>query len=64
MKRLLTMDDVVEITRLSKATIYAYVCRREIPCIKLGTRTLFNEDVVLKWIEERAVSSVNQSSQE
>ena len=41
LNKMLTISEVAEITRLSKATLYAYASRREIPFYKLGTRTMF-----------------------
>lgn len=58
MNRLLTIEEVATLTRLSKATLYAYVSRRVIPHVKLGTRTMFTEQEVEHWIRKRAVASV------
>lgn len=53
MKKLLNIDDICEITRLSKPTIYLYVLEKRIPFIKLGSRTLFDPDDIEKWLNNK-----------
>ncbi len=59
MQKLLTLDEVSEITRLSKATIYAYVAAKKIPHTKLGARVLFDPSMIEEWINKRAVATIS-----
>lgn len=51
-KKLLTVDEVASYTRLSKSTIYTYVCQRKIPYYKMGSRTFFKPEEIDKWVED------------
>lgn len=50
-QKFLNIDGVAEYTHLSKATIYKKVSKKEIPFIKLGTRTLFDIEQIDQWIK-------------
>ncbi|MBN2251225.1 MAG: helix-turn-helix domain-containing protein [Candidatus Altiarchaeota archaeon] len=51
-------DDVLDIEGASQflkcgiSTLYHYVCNKKIPCIKLGTRTLFKRSDLLAWLDQ------------
>ena len=49
---LLTIDEVCELTRWSRATIYSKVCRRQIPYLRLGRSLRFRRRDLLKLFEE------------
>ncbi len=51
-RRLLNIDEVAEYTGLSKNTLYAWVCQRRIPFVKVGRLTKFDLKDVDRWIEE------------
>ena len=55
--RLLTVDEVADLLRLSKPTIYKFVSRRQIPFVKLGGRLLFEPEKLTAWIQDRAVET-------
>jgi len=59
MNRLLTMTEVSELTRLSTATLYAYVATNKIPHLKLGSRTMFDPAELEKWLRKRTVAPVS-----
>jgi len=50
-------DDVLDIEGASRflkcgtSTLYHYVCKKKIPCIKLGARTLFKRSDLLSWLD-------------
>ena len=44
--RLLTIDDVAGLLKISKSTLYRWVNKREIPFVKLGGKLRFNEDEI------------------
>lgn len=58
MSKLLTISEVTEITRLSKASLYAYVAAKKIPYVKLGARVLFSPDELQDWIDQRKVKAI------
>ena len=49
--RLLTLPEVAEILKLSRASIYRLVRERKIPFHKSGGRLYFFEDEVRSWIK-------------
>lgn len=51
--RLLTVSDLSDRLRLSKATIYSLVCRKRIDHYKLGSRVLFDERHVEAYLSMR-----------
>lgn len=59
MTKLLTVSEVAELTRLSKATIYSYISAKKLPFIKIGARCLFNESEIWQWINDRRVDPIN-----
>ncbi len=50
-------DEVMDIEGAARflkcgtSTLYRFVCHRSIPCIKLGTRTLFKRSDLLVWLD-------------
>lgn len=61
-KDILTMDDVVSLTGLSKSYVYKIVSRREIPYYKSsgGKTTYFKREDVEKWMLATRCSSVDE----
>ncbi len=57
--KLLSITETAEITGLSINTLYSYVCRKKIPHLKLGSRTLFEEKELYKWITSKKVEAIN-----
>lgn len=59
MSRLLNIDEVAGLLGLRPKTIYALVCRRQIPHVKLspgkGGALRFEEAAIQKYIEARRV---------
>ncbi len=53
--RLLTIEEVAEILRLAKPTLYRFVSLRKIPFVKIGGRVLFDSEKLSSWIAARAV---------
>lgn len=51
MEKLLTIDEVSEITKIKKSTLRAWVFQRRIPCVRIGGRLVrFQEGDIEKWI--------------
>jgi len=54
-RRLLNVEELSELTGLSKNTIYCWVSQRRIPFVKLGRLTKFDLEKIEEWIEENSV---------
>ena len=52
--RLLTADEVSRILRVPRSTVYELAHRR-IPMLKVGRRTLFDQELLRQWIAQRTV---------
>lgn len=53
--RLLTIDEAATYLGLSKLTMYAWINKRKIECVKVGRIVRFREQTLEKWIEKNAV---------
>lgn len=54
MDRLLTLDEVAELTRLPVATLrYFRACKTGPPAAKLGRRLVYRESEVLAWVDDQ-----------
>jgi excisionase family DNA binding protein len=60
-RELMTVEECAAYTRLSRWTIYTFVCKKRIPYIKLGRRTLFDRAEIDRWIQSKSkkVSAVS-----
>jgi excisionase family DNA binding protein len=47
---IMTADEVAELLRLDRKTVYDYAGRGEIPCQRLGKRILFSRDALALWL--------------
>ena len=56
---LLTVEELSQSLKLSKASIYTKVCRREIPHIKLGRILRFDREEISKWLDGQRVNGNN-----
>ena len=55
-RTILTYDGAAELLGLPKGTVYAMVCRKEIPHFRLGTRNVrFSDIELLEWLQNRHV---------
>lgn len=62
---LLTIDEVCDILKCSKPTLYAKHSRNELPGVsKVGKRLLFNRQVLLEWIASTESKTTKQIQQE
>jgi excisionase family DNA binding protein len=53
MDKILTVDEVAEILKVSKAKIYLLAQRRKIPHIKLDRNIRIRESDLLKWLDKQ-----------
>lgn len=49
--KLITIDQVAEMTQLSKSCIYKQVAARLIPCFKIGNQLRFKVTEIERWLE-------------
>ena len=54
-RRLIDVQELSELTGLSKNTIYCWVSQRRIPFVKCGRLTKFDLQKIEEWIEEHSV---------
>lgn len=53
--RLLTAQEVAEVLRVPRSTIYELARNRRIPFVKVGRRTLFERESLLDWIAAHTI---------
>jgi len=51
--KLLTIDEIVDLLRISKATIHKLISKKAIIPVKIGGRTLFSRQEVRRFIERQ-----------
>jgi excisionase family DNA binding protein len=47
----LTADEVADILRVDRKTVYEFAGRGEIPCRRLGRRILFSRRALMAWLD-------------
>jgi excisionase family DNA binding protein len=52
--KLLSVAELAELLGISDHTVYAWVSKGRLPCVKLGTRTMFDPREIERWIGERS----------
>lgn len=62
MPDVLTIREAAELTRLKTSTLYSYVESRKIPFLKVGSRVLFEKEVLNKWLVSHRVSPLTRAS--
>jgi len=58
-KRFLGIKQLAEYLGIAEGTVYAWVCHRKIPYIKVGRLVKFDMRKIEKWLEERSVEVYN-----
>lgn len=53
--RLLTAHEVSQILRVPRSTVYELARNRRIPFLKVGPRTLFDQELLRQWIAQQTV---------
>lgn len=59
MERLLSVIEASELLGLKVSTIRKNVCKRTMPFVKLGSRVLFKETELEKWVAKNSFSAIN-----
>lgn len=64
-KNVLSLDDVVLLTGLSKGYIYKLTCKKEIPYYKPNGKTIyFDRKEVEDWMRQNRVNSIAEAEQQ
>ena len=58
----LTADEVAELLRLDRKTVYDYAGRGVIPCQRIGKRMLFSREAVTLWLRSCSKGSSESDS--
>jgi excisionase family DNA binding protein len=53
--KLLNILELSQIIRLTPGTIRVWLCRKKIPCVKMGRKVLFDEKDIMEWIEKKKI---------
>lgn len=53
--KLMTAEELAQYLNLSKAAVYAMVCRRQISFLKIGRRVRFRESEIEAWLEKQTI---------
>jgi excisionase family DNA binding protein len=57
---IMTVPEAAAFTRLTKSTVYAYVARRELPHLKIGSRVLFDRNELQGWLDEHRIPALDK----
>ena len=47
-----SVNEILEVFCISRATVYRLARQGEIPCVRLGRRVILSRDHLKKWIEQ------------
>lgn len=57
--RLMTAQEVADLLRVPRSTVYELARSRRIPFLKVGRRTLFARQTLLEWIASQTINPRN-----
>ena len=60
MTRLISIQEASNMLKLSIPTLYKMSCQKRIPVVKLGSRLLFSEENLQKWIEKNSYDPISK----
>jgi len=55
MEQLLSVTETAKLLGISKTNLWKLIHKEEIPCIRIGCRSLFTESLLKNWIEARTI---------
>ena len=58
--KLLTVNELSQIIRLKKSSIYSLIYKRSIPYVKINSKTLFKLSDIKKFIEQNTHESLKE----
>jgi excisionase family DNA binding protein len=50
---MMTVEEAAKFLRVAKQTMYVYTLNKRIPFYKVGSRTLFNRNDLISWLESK-----------
>jgi excisionase family DNA binding protein len=53
MKALMSVDQISTILGVARTTIYEWCSERQIPFLKIGSRTMFDPEEIGRWLDMR-----------
>jgi excisionase family DNA binding protein len=59
-RKILNIGEAAALTRLKTSTLYAYIARRKVPFIKVGSRVLFDEEALLNWLQAHTLEPLSE----
>ena len=62
MDKLWTAEELAHYLNLSRGAVYAMICRKEVPYLKIGRRVRFSRESVEEWIAEGCPDSQENRS--
>lgn len=57
-KEFLDVQGLAAKLKLSPKTIYKFICKRQIPSIKVGKKVLFDPDKIADWLKSKERAAV------
>ena len=63
MEQLLTTEQIMEVLKIKKSTLYSWVHQNKIPHIKLGRLLRFQESLIAEWIATKEHPQTAETSQ-
>ena len=59
--RVINIDEAAELTRLSRATLYKYKLKGQVPFLKIGRRLLFDAEQLESWCLSHGHAAKNEA---
>lgn len=50
MSEVMTADEVAELLRVNRKTVFEYATRGTLPCQRLGRRVIFSRAAIMSWL--------------
>jgi len=57
-KRFLNVEELAEYLGISTNTVYAWVCQRKIPYLKIGKLVKFDLTKIEQWLDKKTVKPI------
>lgn len=62
MEQLMTVEEVMDLLRVGRSTLYSWVNQRRIPAVKIGACVRFRRAAIEKMIESLETTSVGSAA--
>lgn len=61
-KEIMNVRNVAKYLGLSTAKIYQLIKQKRIPASKIGKKYFFTKDLIVKWLKENLITSIEQQN--